>query len=85
MLLGLVLHSAMTYIVSDFSADWPLPAMIKFSIVLISTGIICFTSYHDLVRGSFIGKFLNGRKYTQRLADIKQAEESARLKPLLDK
>lgn len=80
-----LVHLPLTAIIPSFIVDWPLPATIKFLFVLISTGIICFVSYHYLVRGSFIGKFLNGRKYTRKLSDIKQAEESARLKPVLDK
>jgi|TARA_B110000027_G_C16072929_1_gene279932 glucan biosynthesis protein C len=80
-----LVHLPLTAIIPSFIVDWPLPATIKFLLVLISTGIICFVSYHYLVRGSFIGKFLNGRKYTRRLSDIKQEEESARLKPVLDK
>jgi glucan biosynthesis protein C len=80
-----LVHLFLTAIIPSFIVDWPLPATIKFLFVLISTGIICFVSYHYLVRGSFIGKFLNGRKYTRKLSDIKQAEELARLKPVLDK
>jgi glucan biosynthesis protein C len=80
-----LVHLPLTAIIPSFIVDWPLPATIKFLLVLISTGIICFASYHYLVRDSYIGKFLNGRKYTRRLSDIKPAEESARLKPVLDK
>jgi len=52
---------------------------------LISTGLICFVSYHYLVRGSFIGKFLNGRKYSRKLADIKHEQNSTQLKSILNK
>jgi glucan biosynthesis protein C len=80
-----LIHLSLTFVIPSFIADWPIPATLKFLIVLISTGAICFVTYHYLVRGTFIGKFLNGRKYTRKLSDIKQAEESARLKPVLDK
>lgn len=36
---------------------------IKFLIVLGAATAICFTSYHYCVRNTFIGLFLNGRKY----------------------
>lgn len=36
---------------------------LKFLIVLSFTSLICLTSYHVLVRRSFIGVFLNGKKY----------------------
>jgi peptidoglycan/LPS O-acetylase OafA/YrhL len=80
-----LIHLPLTVVIPSLIIDWPFPATVKFLIVLITTGIICYVSYHYLVRGTFIGNFLNGRKYTRRLSDIKQAEESARLKPVLDK
>jgi hypothetical protein len=80
-----LIHLPLTAIIPSFIVDWPLPATLKFLFVLISTGMICFVSYHYLVRGTFIGNFLNGRKYSRKLSDIKKAEESARLKPAFDK
>ena len=46
-------------------AVWKLPigAIPKFLLVLLGTTIVCFVTYHFLVRNTFIGKFLNGRKY----------------------
>lgn len=44
---------------------WKLPfgAIPKFLLVTTMTTIICFITYHYCVRNTFIGKFLNGRKY----------------------
>ncbi|WP_420572528.1 acyltransferase family protein [Kordia sp.] len=44
---------------------WKLPigAIPKFLLVILLTTIVCFVSYHYCVRNTFIGKFLNGRKY----------------------
>lgn len=44
---------------------WKLPigAIPKFLLVTTITGSICFLTYHYCVRNTFIGKFLNGRKY----------------------
>jgi glucans biosynthesis protein C len=33
--------------------------------------IVCFVTYHFIVRSTFIGKFLNGRCYSRSLKDIK--------------
>jgi glucans biosynthesis protein C len=70
-----LLHLSFTAIIPSFIVDWPLHAILKFLFVLISTGIICFVSYHYLVRDTFIGKFLNGRKYSRKLSDINKTEE----------
>ena len=80
-----LMHLFVTLIIPSFIVDWPLPATLKSLFVLTSAGLICFVSYHYLVRGSFIGKFLNGRKYSRKLADIKHEEKSTQLKPTLDR
>jgi membrane protease YdiL (CAAX protease family) len=51
-------------------ADVDLPAFLKFSMVMLTTAFICFITYHYLVRNTFIGKFLNGRRYSRKLKDI---------------
>lgn len=77
-----LVHLTFAAFIPSLIVDWPIPATLKFLIVLVSTTLICYVSYHYLVRGTFIGKFLNGRKYTRKLSDTKKAEESARLKPV---
>ncbi len=67
-----LVHLSLTAIIPSFIVNWPIPPTLKFLIILISTSLICFLSYHYLVRGTFIGKFLNGRKYSRKLSDIKQ-------------
>lgn len=44
---------------------WKLPigAIPKFLLVTTATTFVCFVTYHYCVRNTFIGKFLNGRKY----------------------
>ena len=66
-----LLHLSLTAIIPGLIADWSLPATLKFLFVLIVTGIICFVSYHYLVRSTFIGAFLNGRRYSRKISDIK--------------
>lgn len=44
----------------------PLPWLIKLPIIVLVVFILLFLSYHYLVRGSFIGVQLNGRRYPRR-------------------
>jgi hypothetical protein len=67
-----LIHLSLTAIIPSFIMDWQIPPTLKFLVVVISTATICFVSYHYLVRGTFIGKFLNGKKYTRKLSDIKE-------------
>ncbi len=58
-----LIHLPLTAIIPAFVWKLPFPAIVKFIIVLSLTTFICFTTYHYLVRNTFIGKFLNGRRY----------------------
>lgn len=78
-----LLHLGFTGIFPGIIADFNIPGPLKALIICTLTTIICFVTYHYVVRSTFIGEFLNGRKYTRKLSDIKQAEESALLKPVL--
>jgi peptidoglycan/LPS O-acetylase OafA/YrhL len=42
---------------------WPLHWTIKFPLVMAASLAVLFASYHYLVRASFIGAILNGRRY----------------------
>lgn len=75
-----LIHLPLTILIPSFILDWPFPATVKFIIVLLSTTVICFITYHYLVRGTFIGKFLNGRKYSSKISTIKKSEELSRFK-----
>lgn len=61
-----LIHLPITAIIPAFIWKLPFPAVIKFLIVFLITTFICFVSYHYLVRDTFIGKFLNGRKYPKK-------------------
>lgn len=80
-----LVHYNLTIFISALLFRWDVHATIKFLTVMISTTIISFVTYHYFVRSSFIGKFLNGRKYTRKLSDISEAEELSNLKLTLDK
>lgn len=58
-----LVHLPFTIWIPGLLSNLELPGIIKFFITLILTSIICFTTYHHLVRATFVGKFLNGRKY----------------------
>lgn len=44
-------------------SDWPLPWFAKYPLVLAVAFVLLFASYHLLVRRSWIGAVLNGRRY----------------------
>ena len=57
---------------------WPLHWAVKYPFILVTSFAVLFLSYHFLVRPTFIGKLLNGRKYPlRRPAQPPAGEESA--------
>ncbi len=62
-----LVHMPLTAIIPGLISEWLMPATFKFLFVFITTSLICFLSYHFTVRDTFIGKFLNGRKYSKKL------------------
>jgi ABC-type multidrug transport system ATPase subunit len=45
---------------------WPLHWGVKFPLILVASFAVLFLSYHYLVRPTFVGKLLNGRKYPRK-------------------
>ena len=45
---------------------WPLHWSVKYPFILVASFAILFVSYHYLVRPTFIGQLLNGRKYPRK-------------------
>ncbi len=58
-----IIHLPVTHFVPGLFHGVAINVFIKFIISSILVTAICFASYHYLVRSTFIGKFLNGRKY----------------------
>lgn len=58
-----LVHLPFTLIIPALIVDWNIPVGLKFIIVMTGTTLLCYVTYHYLVRGTFIGKFLNGRTY----------------------
>jgi fucose 4-O-acetylase-like acetyltransferase len=67
-----LIHFPLTIFIPSLLFKWNVPATIKFLTVLLVTTFICFITYHYFVRTTFIGKFLNGKKYSRKLSDIKK-------------
>ncbi|HEY5688590.1 MAG TPA: acyltransferase family protein [Yeosuana sp.] len=66
-----LLHLPLTALIPGLISEWSMPALFKFFIVMSGTALVCFVTYHYFVRATFVGAFLNGRKYTKKLTDIK--------------
>jgi len=43
--------------------DWPLPWAVKFPLVFGIAMLLLLLSYHLLVRSTWVGSWLNGRRY----------------------
>jgi glucan biosynthesis protein C len=58
-----LLHLPIVWLLQAWILKWPLHWTLKFSLVMFVTMILLLASYHWLVRGTFVGVFLNGRRY----------------------
>ena len=47
-------------------SHWPLHWSVKYPFILVASFAVLFASYHYLVRPTFIGQLLNGRKYPRK-------------------
>lgn len=63
-----LIHLPIIAFVAGLITNFDVSAFIKYLTVIITTSIICFVTYHLFVRNTFIGQFLNGRKYPSRTA-----------------
>jgi len=69
-----LLHLPIVIIISGLIVDWSLHSVIKSGVAALITVFLCLLSYHYLVRATFIGQFLNGRKYSLKFSDLKSRE-----------
>jgi glucans biosynthesis protein C len=58
-----IVHLPIVGLVPGLIANWPLATTVKFLLVIIMTFLIGITSYRYFVRSTFIGEFLNGKRY----------------------
>ena len=61
-----IIHLPLTHFIPGLFHQSSMNVFIKFTITSIIVTGICFTTYHYLVRSTFIGEFLNGRRYSNR-------------------
>lgn len=59
-----LIHLPFTILIPGLLAGFALTAVVKFLVTLVGTFGICLVSYHLLVRSTFVGQFLNGKKYS---------------------
>jgi glucan biosynthesis protein C len=58
-----LLHLPLVFALQTLMMNWPLHWTLKFPILLVATVAILLGSYHFLVRSTFLGQILNGRRY----------------------
>lgn len=56
-----LIHLPIVAFLPGLFSDFAISPFLKFFITLLITIILCFISYHFLVRKTFIGRFLNGK------------------------
>jgi len=59
-------HLPLVVALQMWVSDWPLHWSVKYPFILIASFAVLFASYHYLVRPTFIGQLLNGRKYPRK-------------------
>ena len=57
-----IIHLPLTFFIPAFFHQSEINMFLKFIISSLIVTVICFCTYHDFVRKTFIGKFLNGKK-----------------------
>tara|TARA_X000001036_G_scaffold77225_1_gene68825 strand:- start:24 stop:1217 length:1194 start_codon:yes stop_codon:yes gene_type:complete len=58
-----IIHLPLSFFIPAFFHQTNIHFFLKFVISSIIVTVLCFTTYHYFVRKTFIGKFLNGRKF----------------------
>lgn len=58
-----LVHVPLVWSLQTWMMRWPLHWSVKFVLILAIAGTLLLGSYHYLVRSTFVGKLLNGRKY----------------------
>ena len=58
-----LVHLPLVVALQVWMAAWPVPALVKFPLLLGIAFAVLFASYHYLVRSSIIGQVLNGQRY----------------------
>jgi peptidoglycan/LPS O-acetylase OafA/YrhL len=71
-----LLHLPIVYGLQAWMLRWPIHWSVKYALILPLTMGLLLASYHYWVRGTFVGQFLNGRKYPHSAAAAGAARAS---------
>jgi peptidoglycan/LPS O-acetylase OafA/YrhL len=58
-----LIHLPIVFALAQAMSDWPLHWSIKFPLLLVTAMALLLASYHWLVRFTFLGKALNGKRH----------------------
>lgn len=63
-----IMHLPVSYLLATMMMRWPLHWSVKFPAIVLLTTFITLIMYHYLVRATFVGQFLNGRRYPRAIS-----------------
>jgi len=72
-----IMHLPVSYLLATLMMRWPLHWSVKFTLIAGLTTGVTLTMYHYLVRSTFVGQFLNGRKYPRTVSCADWAKPAA--------
>lgn len=61
-----IIHLPLLVALEGVVAHWPVPAELKLILVVTAGVALMLVSYHFMVRSTFLGKLLNGRRYPRK-------------------
>jgi hypothetical protein len=61
-----IIHLPVVYLLQAWMLQWPVHWSVKYTLIVTLTFAIVFAMYHYGVRSTFVGQFLNGRRYPRR-------------------
>ncbi len=72
-----LIHMPIVCLLQAWLLRWPLHWSVKLAVILAITAAILLSSYRYLVRATFVGKFLNGRRYPHPVATARMSPDPA--------
>jgi peptidoglycan/LPS O-acetylase OafA/YrhL len=72
-----IMHLPVSYLLAALMMRWPLHWVVKFPAIVVLTTLITLIMYHYLVRATFVGQFLNGRRYPRAISSAARVEPVA--------
>jgi glucans biosynthesis protein C len=64
-----IIHLPVSFFMVALVMRWPLHWSVKFTMIVLVTAAVSLAMYHWLVRSTFVGVFLNGRRLPRALPD----------------